>query len=244
MFLRKFIAFSIIMTFSVLGFSLEVYKESATASFYGADFHGKKTSNGETFNMNDYTCANKDLPFDTVLKVTNLENGKSVEVRVNDRGPFVVGRDVDLSTQAAIDLEMTKSGLATVKLEIVKMGPDTKLSRDTAASAKRIMAAKTPAPEATAKPAQESAPKPAETPVVSEEKLWDIQVASFSSRDNALAFARNLSKKGFKKIVLQTTKKGIVRVVVSRIPDENLKAAQNKLRAAGYKDFIVKERKN
>ncbi len=227
--------------------ALDVYKEKATASFYGADFHGKKTSNGEFFDMLDYTCANKELPFDTILKVTNLANGKTVEVRVNDRGPFVIGRDIDLSTQAAIDLEMTKSGLAEVKLEIVKMGPDTKLSRDTAASAKRIMATKTEAAKPVVSETKTENPVKTETSPskpIPTGKTWDIQVASFSSRENATAFAKKLSKQGFSKIVFQTTKKGIIRVVVSRIPSENLTAAQNKLRAAGYKDFVVRERKN
>ena len=63
----------------------EVYKTGVTASYYAEDFHGKKTSNGERFNMNDFTCAHKSLPFNTILKVTNLANGKTCEVRVNDR---------------------------------------------------------------------------------------------------------------------------------------------------------------
>lgn len=241
-----FIAFFLIV--STLP-ALEVYKSKATASFYGADFHGKATSNGETFNMYDYTCANKELPFDTILKVTNLANGKSVKVRVNDRGPFVVGRDIDLSTQAAIDLEMTKAGLAQVKLEIVEMGPDTKLSRDTAASAEKIMAKIAGNTSSTAKKetAKSSTSTPTKTSTAAKTvpagTVWDIQVASFGSRDNATAFAKKLSKEGFKKIVFQTTKKGIIRVVVSQIPAEKLNATQNKLRAAGYRDFVVRERK-
>lgn len=228
-----------------MGFSLEIYRESATASFYGADFHGKKTSNGEHFDMHAYTCANKELPFDTLLKVTNLANNKTVQVRVNDRGPFVAGRDIDLSTQAAIDLEMTKSGLAKVKLEIVQMGPDTKLSRDTAASARKIMAKIT----GTSQVQDSTQSKPAEQKAVAQKavepgKQWDIQVGSFKTKENAAKLAKTLSVQGFKKIVFQTTKAGAVRVVVSRIPSENLAATQEKLRAAGYKDFVTRERKS
>lgn len=243
-FLRKISLFFIFMTLSVFGFSLEVYKETATASFYGADFHGKKTSNGEVFDMHDYTCANKELPFNTLLKVTNLANNKTVQVRVNDRGPFVEGRDIDLSTQAAIDLEMTKAGLATVKLEIVEMGPDTKLSRDTAASAKKIMAKLTGTSQSqTVTQTKTTGSKTAEQKPVEPGKLWDIQVGSFKSKENAAKLAKTLSVKGFKKIVFQTTKEGVVRVVVSRVPSENLATTQDKLRAAGYKDFVTKERK-
>lgn len=231
-------------------FALDIYKEKATASFYGADFHGKKTSSGENFDMHAYTCANKELPFDTILKVTNLANGKTVEVRVNDRGPFVVDRTVDLSTQAAIDLGMTKAGLATVKLEIVKMGPDTKLSRDTAASAKKIMAklgAKTEPSTSTTATSTASVSSPKKSTSADTEvpagKLWDIQVASFSSKDNATEFARKLSKEGFKQIVFQKSKTGTIRVVVSRVTSKNLNSTKQKLRENGHPDFIVRERK-
>ena len=81
--------------------ALTLYKNDVTASYYAEKFHGKRTSNGEIFNMNDLTCAHKSLPFNTILKVTNLSNGKSVQVRVNDRGPFVAGREIDLSKAAA-----------------------------------------------------------------------------------------------------------------------------------------------
>ena len=138
--MKKFLVLLFISFFSINLFSLELYKSNVTASFYGADFHGKKTSNGELFNMNDLTCAHKSLPFDTILKVTNLENGKSVNVRVNDRGPFILNREIDLSTQAAKDLDMVKSGTVKVKLEIVKKGQNTKLSVQTAKSAAAIMA--------------------------------------------------------------------------------------------------------
>lgn len=244
-------------------YSLEVYREKATASFYGADFHGKRTSNNEKYNMYAYTCANKELPFDTILKVTNLANGKTVQVRVNDRGPFVSGRTVDLSTQAAIDLEMTKAGLATVKLEIVKRGPDTKLSRDTAASAKKIMAnieakstsKKTTSTRETAAGGKNvSGGKTASSGTTASSKstdaevpagkIWDIQVASFSSKSNATEFAKKLSKEGFKSIVFQTTKAGVIRVVVSKVPGSSLNATRQKLHSLGHTDFIVRERKN
>ena len=104
--MKKFLVLFFISFFSINLFSLELYKSNVTASFYGADFHGKKTSNGELFNMNDLTCAHKSLPFDTILKVTNLENEKSVNVRVNDRGPFILNREIDLSTKAAQILDM------------------------------------------------------------------------------------------------------------------------------------------
>lgn len=248
--------------FAETGFSLEVYKKNTVASFYGADFHGKRTSNGESFDMNKFTCANKELPFNTILKVTNLANNKTVQVRVNDRGPFVVGRDIDLSTAAAKELDMIKSGTANVKIEIVKYGENTKLSADTAESAKKIMARKISESQAAQakKPAQT---KPAQTkktagantaPKVSsqkqvtsvassaEEKLWDVQIASFSNIDSAKRFADTLYKNGFKNICYQTTKSA-VRVVIPKVPSSELETIKQRLNDAGYTDLLIKERK-
>ena len=140
--MKKILLLVFLFVSSFYVFAGKVYKSSATASYYGKDFHGKKTSNGEVFNMNDLTCAHKSLPFDTILRITNLSNEKTVKVRVNDRGPFVVGREIDLSTAAAKKLDMMKAGTAKVKIEIVKMGPDTALSRQTAEKAREIMAKK------------------------------------------------------------------------------------------------------
>ncbi len=92
------------------------------ASWYGPDFHSKKTSNGETYNMYAHTAAHKTFPMNTVVKVLNVENGKSTIVRINDRGPFVEGRIIDLSAAAANDIDMTKVGTAKVRLEVIGFG--------------------------------------------------------------------------------------------------------------------------
>jgi rare lipoprotein A len=94
-----------------------VVEQVGEASFYGAGFHGKKTANGEKFDQNDKTAAHPTLPLGTKATVTNLENGNSVEVKINDRGPYVKGRDIDLSKGAAKELGMTKDGVAPVKIE-------------------------------------------------------------------------------------------------------------------------------
>jgi rare lipoprotein A len=90
------------------------------ASYYGDDFHGRKTASGEVFDQWKLTCAHRDLPFGTRLKVTNLQNKKSVLVRVNDRGPWVSGRLIDLSYAAAKKIDMIQRGVVKVKIEIVK----------------------------------------------------------------------------------------------------------------------------
>jgi len=90
------------------------------ASYYGAEFDGRPTSSGEIFDMNGMTCAHRTLPLGTRVRVTNLENGKSVELKVNDRGPFVDGRIIDLSQGAAEKLDIIQSGIAMVKIEVIK----------------------------------------------------------------------------------------------------------------------------
>ena len=90
------------------------------ASWYGVEFAGKLTSNGEIYDMYAMTAAHKTLPLGTVVKVNNMDNGKSVEVRINDRGPYVVGRIIDLTKSGAEAIGIVGTGTAHVKLEIVK----------------------------------------------------------------------------------------------------------------------------
>ena len=94
-----------------------VVEQVGEASWYGKDFQGKKTSSGETFNQHDLTAAHPTLPMGTKAKVTNLETGKSVQVEINDRGPYSKGRDIDLSKEAAKEIGMKKDGVASVKIE-------------------------------------------------------------------------------------------------------------------------------
>jgi rare lipoprotein A len=90
--------------------------ETGRASYYADKFEGRKTSNGEIFSQDKMTAASKTLPFGTKVKVKNLTNGKTVKVRVNDRGPFVAGRTIDLSKKAAKKIDMVDAGVADVVL--------------------------------------------------------------------------------------------------------------------------------
>lgn len=99
--------------------STSEYREEGIASWYGAKFHGHHTSNGETFDMNKISAAHKTLPLPTWVKVTNLDTGKSINVRVNDRGPFHGGRIIDLSYAAAVKLEYQDKGTARVRVEVI-----------------------------------------------------------------------------------------------------------------------------
>lgn len=100
-----------------------VHKQVGEASWYGPGFQGQETSSGETFNQKEMTAAHPSLPMGTKAKVTNLENGKKVEVRINDRGPFSGNRAIDLSSAAANKLDMKKDGTTDVKIETTKPTP-------------------------------------------------------------------------------------------------------------------------
>jgi rare lipoprotein A len=116
-------AFAGIFAAAPLAADSEIIRDEATASFYADEFNGRPTSSGEIFDMNAFTAAHKTLPFGTMLVVTNLDNGKKTVVRVNDRGPFVEDRELDVSKGAAQALDMITSG--TARVSIVKVdGPE------------------------------------------------------------------------------------------------------------------------
>ena len=94
--------------------------QTGKASYYADKFNGRKTANGERFSNSRRTAAHQTLPFGTKVKVTNLRNGKSVKVRINDRGPFVSGRIIDLSKKAARKIDMIKEGVGNVKIQYKK----------------------------------------------------------------------------------------------------------------------------
>lgn len=224
--------------------SLQVYRNNAVVSFYAEDFHGKKTSNGEIFNMNALTCASKTLPFNTELKITNLKNGKTVVVRVNDRGPFIPDRELDLSKAAATKLGMINAGTAHVKIEIVKLGENTKLSRETAASADKIMTQRFgpnwnknhTASTGTSKHSDANKKTVLSAP---ENSLFEIQVASFSTKENAQKCCKKLSEAGIKNIFIRSNKE-IFRVVIKNIPKNQLSKIENSLKQCEYKDYIIR----
>src|SRR5690606_15277482 len=116
--------------YTVLGKSYRVlddpegFSERGIASYYGNKFHGRRTSNMEVYDMYAFTAAHKSLPLPSFARVTNLDNGRSVVVRVNDRGPFHEGRVVDLSWAAAVKLDMHRQGTARVEVQALSPGED------------------------------------------------------------------------------------------------------------------------
>jgi rare lipoprotein A len=105
----------------VINGTFQLYKKGAHASYYADKFHGKRTASGKFFDMNKLTAAHKKLPFGTKVKVTNQANGKSVIVEINDRGPFVRSREIDLSKRAFMQITASKgSGVMIVTMEVAK----------------------------------------------------------------------------------------------------------------------------
>lgn len=94
--------------------------QTGMASWYGPKFHSKTTASGEKFDMRRLTAAHRTLPFNTIVRVENLKNGRKVDVRINDRGPFIEGRIIDLSRKAAEKLGMIRDGVARVRIEVLK----------------------------------------------------------------------------------------------------------------------------
>jgi rare lipoprotein A len=171
-------------TYVVLGKRYQVmasskgYHERGIASWYGKKFHGRKTSNGEVYNMYAMTAAHKTLPIPCYLQVTNLANGKQVIVRVNDRGPFHDNRIIDLSYAAASKLGIAAAGTGMVELRAIEPG-------EPAGPPTRMAGTASPPPPATA-PAL--APLPAPGTI----RLY-LQLGSFISRDNAESLRAQLA---------------------------------------------------
>ncbi len=116
---RSIVVFIAVTLFACNAWGQIGYTAEGNASYYADRFHGKRTSSGEVYNMHAFTAAHRELPFGSLVKVTNLENDLSVIVRVNDRGPFKSNRILDLSLSGATQIDMVRNGIARVRIEVV-----------------------------------------------------------------------------------------------------------------------------
>ena len=189
------------------------------SSWYGPDFDGKATSSGEIYDMHALTAAHKTLPMNTMVKVTNLDNGKSVVVRINDRGPFVGTRIIDLSNKAAHQIDMVKKGTANVRLEIIGFSN------------------------------QKAADRGAKTSTVTTSKpklnydTYALQIGSFSKIDGALKIQEQYEDyKGYHTIIKDTEYNGkrVFRVWLSGFKSEQ-EAREFKENSPFQNAFIVGE---
>lgn len=152
------------------------YKERGVASWYGPNFHAKSTSNGDPYDMYAMTAAHKTLPIPSYVRVTNLGNGRSVVLRVNDRGPFVDNRIIDLSYTAAWKLDMLRSGTAFVEVEALLPGQPAVVA------------------------AQIAPPPP---PPLAATRGWYVQAGAFAVEDNAVRLVARLKAAGIADVTLR-----------------------------------------
>lgn len=189
------------------------YRERGIASWYGKKFHGKKTSSGEAYDMYTMTAAHKTLPLPSYVRVRNLNNGRSVTVRVNDRGPFLENRLIDLSYAAAQRLGIVGSGTGIV--EVVGISTDEPASSNMTAQA--------------------PAAAPATTDNAAQPRLY-LQVGAFASRDNAENLRLQLERAEFKAVQVQVASQDQTTLYRVRIgPLASVDASDNLAqRIAGY----------
>jgi len=204
------------------------YSATGVASWYGRDFHGKKTANGEIYDMHAMSAAHKTLPLPSMVRVTNLDNGRSIIVRVNDRGPFVKSRLIDLSYAGARALGYDKKGTARVRVEA--------LAGNTKASNRPVVVAHAPAPITTH---PRVAPAGGAAGVAAGGVF--VQVGAFSAYPNAQRMRSKLV--GFSPVVIQPSSQNgrqIYRVRIGPIYDTSeVETMVLALQQAGYNNAIV-----
>jgi len=234
------------------------YFQEGIASWYGADFHGKRTANGDRYDMNQLTAAHPTLPMPSVVKVTNLDNGKELKVTVNDRGPFHSSRIIDMSKRAAQVLGFYEKGTARVRVEI---DPQESMTLKNIALAKRpppmpaiassprgaVMATSleplapipgNAVPAQVVKPVSIPPAKPAAKPVAT--GIF-VQAGAFSEEANARKLEQQLGELGAVHIVPTTVnKQKLYRVRLGPVADAaTATALVGKIKAFGYNDAKV-----
>ncbi|NIZ19628.1 septal ring lytic transglycosylase RlpA family protein [Entomospira culicis] len=132
----------VLIMVALLPSTLLAFQEEGLASWYGGKYQGRLTANGEIFDTHKISAAHKTLPFGTIVTVLNLENGKSIDVRINDRGPFIAGRIIDLSYAAAKEIGMLNQGLAKVRISVKDSVTEVKLATIQVGAFKNIAYAK------------------------------------------------------------------------------------------------------
>jgi rare lipoprotein A len=229
------------------------YNESGMASWYGPGFHGRRTANGEAYDQHAMTAAHRTLPMPSVVRVTNLSNGNTVILRVNDRGPFAHNRIIDVSRAAAERLDMVKSGVASVRVEILPdesrrvkeiaqngggVAEQMAAMRDASSAPRAAVAAAPPPP-----PPQTVVARPAAAPapVTPAAPGYFVQAGAFSSIDGAERVRANLAR--FGDSAISQTSFGPTNLYRVRLgPFASADAAQStmgRVQQAGYRDARV-----
>jgi rlpA-like protein len=245
------IAVLIACSFNFLVLADNIISADVFASYYGEPFHGRPTSSGEPFDMNAYTAAHRTLPFGTMVEVTNLENGKKVIVRINDRGPFVGNREIDLSRAAAEALGMIGQGIARVSIKRVgqqEVALETNTDWKVVEPKTNRESAYKDFPNAEVSnndslkdvyQAQRNMVYMPTTPEQTKGVLWRIQVGSFAREENALQLVVKLREIGFEPAYEKTETH--VRVVLYGIRPTDLEKVKAVLDNNNYRGYVIRQ---
>lgn len=237
--------FLIVSTLNILIFSDNMISNGVFASYYGEPFHGRPTASGEIFDMNAYTAAHKTLPFGTMLEITNLENGKKVIVKINDRGPFVGNREIDLSRGAAEALGMIGQGIARVSIKQVgaqdfrQTEMESELLPEASVRSQEKQEAQKDASSMTADNKQIGLVYIPTTAEETKGVLWRIQVGSFTREENALQLVIKLRNVGFEPAYEKTETH--VRVVLYGIRPTDLNKVKEVLDRNNYRGYVIRQ---
>jgi len=204
-----------------LGLSAAAQTQEGLASWYGPGFHGKRTASGEVYDKEAFTAAHKSLPFGTYIRVRSLDTGAGVVVRINDRGPFVEGRIIDLSEAAARMLGMIQSGTARVSIEVIP--------KDEA------LAWRGANPDGSIPREISEAPVPAKSGETGERVR--IQVASYAQESNAKATLQRLALSGIDSKIERSGP--YYRIIIDNLSVAASREMTQRLEALGYRGCLI-----
>jgi len=220
-----FCLFFIIISYTL--FSQTAYKQEGLASFYANKFEGRTTANGEIYKHKSKTAAHLTLPFNTYVKVTNLENSKSVILRVNDRGPFIKDRIIDVSKSAAEELDFIETGLVKVKVEVVDYAEEIKTLNE-----QTIKELEIPDKDIDILATSSNNPYYSFNVKVCKPNGYGIQIGSFKEMENLARLTERLKTKYQKEVIVevsQTRNGKLYRVIIGTFTkrDDALKYSSN-----------------
>jgi rare lipoprotein A len=256
-----------IVSISLLSSFVLIQEEIGKASYYADSLHGRKTASGEVYDKTKFTCAHKTLAFGTIIRVTRLDNQKSVEVKVNDRGPFVEGYVTDISRAAAEAIGLIRDGVTRVKIEVVETAAGQRTPANADASLKLVAGKPESQPSSQLRPAQHSSdPEPATqqkasalSPVpvkmpselyamdiqMSRKEGFGVQVSTLYDAANVFPMVKKLQESWPKQVLVsietdEDYHKSTYRVILGPFLDSKTAAVQQKAAAKkGYKGCFV-----
>lgn len=236
--MKKIFSILILFFFCINTYSQARFSQKGEASFYANKFNGRKTANGEIFRQNKLTAAHRTLPFGTVLKVTNLSNGKSVIVRINDRGPFARGRIIDLSKLAAKKLDFIQKGHVMVSIQSIGGNYTKKITNKEKRKNRRYKKKHSKKGKYIYKA------KPINSKIYKgKKKYYGVQIASYTNLYNAKVFINSARRKTSKQINIAYTVKGrkkYYKVVVGKYKtDKEARKIQKSLKRKFRSCFVL-----